>query len=284
LKRIHYFIGILASILNELKTNKDLKYARFILTLIISFSSVTLFAQISGSSSARNIMAKSSRTSKATLSALLTLEGNYQTGNTEKSNMSGSVSMAAIDSIKEFSANGRFLYGENNKTVNQREYLAGLQYDYHPFAIFSPFVRVEFYKNEFRKINARYSGLAGAKYRYIVKPGILDYSVSVALLYDSDHYTNDVELPHKERLRISVRPKFKHSLTENIYLTAEIFYKPNLMNFDDYILCGNFNLNFRVFKQGLFRLSYEHEYNNLPATDKVKKTDARLLAGFGIDF
>ena len=151
---------------------------RIIFTVIVSYSSIILFAQISGSSSAKNIMTKSSRTSKATLSARITLEGNYQTGNTEKTNLSGSVSMAAIDSIKEFSANSRFLYGENNKTVNQREYLAGVQYDYHPFAVFSPFARFEYYRNEFKKINARYSGLIGVKYRYLIKPGISDYSAT----------------------------------------------------------------------------------------------------------
>jgi hypothetical protein len=251
---------------------------------IVSFSSITLFAQISGAASAKNIMTSNSRTSKATLSARITLEGNYQTGNTDKANVSGTVLLAAIDSIKEFSANGRFLYGQNNKTVNQREYVAGIQYDYQPFAKISPFARFEYYRNEFRKINARYSGLIGAKYRYLVKSGIIDYSISAALLYDFDNYTTDVELPDKERLRLSVRPKFKHNLTENLNLTAEIYYKPNLANFDDYIICGNFNLNFRIFKQGLLRLSYEYEYTNYPATDKVMKTDARLLAGIGIDF
>ena len=256
---------------------------RILFIFVLSFSYSALFAQISGATSPQNIITKSGRESKAALSALITVEGNYQTGNTEKANVSGTVLLAAIDSIKEFSANGRFLYGENNKTVNQREYMAGLQYDYHPFAIFSPFVRFEFYSNGFKKINARYSGLAGAKYRYFFKQGKFDYSLSVALLYDFEQYTTGVGLIGKERLRISIRPKFKHSLTESVYLTAEIYYKPNLANFEDYIVCGNFNLNVRVFKQGLLRFSYEYEYNTRPATDKVMKTDTRLLAGLGIE-
>jgi hypothetical protein len=243
-----------------------------------------LFAQISGASSAKNIMAKSSRVSKAKLSARVTFDGYYQTGNTEKTNFSGTAFASAIDSIKEFSVNGKYLYGENNKTANQKEYIAGAQYDYHPFSAFSPFLRFEFYKNEFKKINGRYAGLAGAKYRYWVKPKILDYSISAALLYDLERYDSDVDLPKKERLRISVRPKFKQNLSENVYLIVEAFYKPNLSNFKDYILYGNFNLNFRLFKQGLLRLSYEHEYNSKPVTDMVRKTDALLLAGLGIDF
>ena len=250
----------------------------------MSFFPGLIFAQISGSVAAKNIMVKSSRASKAKLSARINLDGNYQTGNTEKANFSGSVFMSAIDSLKEFSVNARFLYGENDKIVNQREYVAGLQYDYLPFSIISPFVRSEFYKNEFQKINGRYSGLAGAKYRYFVKPNILDYSISMAILYDIEHYIKDVDLPKKERLRISVRPKFKHNLTENIYVIAESYCKSNLKDFDDYILYGNINLNIRVFKHGLLRLSYEHEYNSKPATEQVRKTDALLLAGLGLEF
>ena len=212
----------------------------------------------------------------------MSVDGYYQTGNTEKVNASVAVFMAAIDSIKELSVNGKYLYGKNNKTVNQKEYNAGVQYDYHPFSIFSPFMRLEFYKNEFKKINARYAGLAGFKYRYYVKPDVSDYSISAALLYDVERYESDVDLPDKERLRISIRPRFKQYLTENVYLIAEAYYKPNLLHWDDYMLCGNVNLNVRVFKQGLLKVSYEHEYNNMPATDKVRKTDALLLAGFEI--
>ena len=245
---------------------------------------VALFAQISGSSSAKTLTKGGSRASKIKLSARLTLDGYYQTGNTEKSNVSAAAFLSAVDSIKEFSANTKYIYGENNKTVNQKEYNAGIQFDYHPLAVVSPFVRGEFYKNEFKKIKGRFDGLIGVKYRYFVKPEILDYSISAALLFELERYEKDVELPPKERLRLSVRPKFKHNLSEHIYLTAEVFYKPNILKFNDYILCGNININIRAFKQGLIRFSYEHEYNNMPVTDRVRKTDALLLAGLGVNF
>jgi hypothetical protein len=241
-------------------------------------------AQLSSATTARNITnASGSRASKAKISARITLDGNYQTGNTAKANFSGTGFISAIDSIKEFSTNVRFVYGENNKTANQKEYLVGIQYDYHPLSDFSPFVRCEFIRNQFKQIAGRYSGLVGAKYRYFVKQDKIDYSVSVALLYDFDHYTADAELPDKERIRISVRPKFKHDLMENIRLVTEIYYKPNLANFNDYMIYWNSNLNIRVFKNVLFRMSYENEYNSRPATNRVRKTDALLLAGLGIE-
>jgi len=101
-------------------------------------------------------------------------------------------------------------------------------------------------------------------------------------LFDFEHYTADVVLPDKERIRFSVRPKFKHYLTDSIYAIAEIYYKPNLADFCDYIVYGNFNINFELFKKALLRVSYEHDYMNKPATSKVKKTDALLLVGLGL--
>jgi hypothetical protein len=262
------------------KKKKKMKY----LILLFLFTSTSLFAQISGSSSARNIMSRGARTSKAKLTARIGLDGNYQTGNTEKLNLSGTGFVAAIDSVKEFSANARFVYGEYDKTAYQREYIAGVQYDYRPLSDFLPFVRFEFYKNHFRQIQGRYSGLIGAKYRYFVIPEKLDYSISAAFLYDLDNFTADAELPNKERLRISVRPKFKHDFTPNIRLVTEIYYKPNLAHFEDYMIYWNSNINIRIIKNVLLRMSYEHEYNSMPASDKVKKTDAQLLAGLGIEF
>jgi putative salt-induced outer membrane protein YdiY len=261
-----------------------MKILILIFTCLLSFSSVTLYAQISGSASARNIMVKNSRVSKAKLSVQMTVEGNYQTGNTEKANLSGTGYMAAIDSLKEFSANGRFIYGENNKTVNQREFLAGVQYDYHPLSSVSPFVRVEFYRNQFKMIDGRYCGFVGAKYRYFVRPDKFDYSISAAVLYDLEHYAVDADLPGKERIRLSVRPKFKHVFTENIHVNAELFYKPNVVNFSDYMIYGICNLNIRIIRHTIVRVSYEHEYNSIPATNKVKNTDSLLLAGLGIEF
>jgi len=77
-----------------------------IFTFVLSFFSFALFAQISGSSSPKDIMAKkSSRVSKAKLSTRITFGGNYQTGNIEKASVSGTAYIASIDSIKEFSAN-----------------------------------------------------------------------------------------------------------------------------------------------------------------------------------
>ncbi len=253
----------------------------FILVLISS----TLNAQISGSSSPKDISAKrNQRMAKSKIITRVTFGGNYQTGNTEKAGVMGTASIASIDSIKELSANFGYAYGENKDILNQREYKAGVQADYHPLSVFSPFIRFEFYSNEFRQINYRYSGLIGAKYRFFIKDDFADYSISTALLYDLENYTEKANKPNKERLRMSIRPKFKQRLMENIYLLAEIYYKPNMAEFDDYLIYAIFNLNFRVNKYVFLKASYEYEYNSMPITSSVKKTDTLLLGSLGVEF
>lgn len=253
---------------------KKLEIMKMFLGLLSDFESQIIFGFIPTTE-------KDHQPEKAKLSAEIALDGMVQTGNIDKTNVSGAINLSATDAIKEFSANGKISYGQNNKVTYQREYIAGIQCDYHPFAKISPFLRIEYYRNEFKKISGRYSGLSGVKYRYFVKEKILDYSISAALMYDLDHYISDINLKNKERFRLSIRPKFKHQLTESLYLVAEVFYKPNVVDFCDFIVHTKINLNFMVFKQGFLRMSYEHEYNTFPATDKVKKRDALLLVGVG---
>lgn len=242
-------------------------------------------AQISNASAPKDISKKaSSRASKSKIQSNITLGASSQTGNTNKSGITTTASFAAVDSIKEFSANLRYAFGENNGVVNQREYLAGGQFDYRPLSKLSPFVRFEFYNNDFRKISQRYSGLLGLKYRYFVYKHTSDYSISAALLYNYEKYTSDTNLPHTEKMRISIRPKFKQILMENIHLLAEVYYKPNLADFSDYMIYSVTVINFKVNRHVFLRTSYEYEYSSRPATAKVKKTDTLLLGSFGLEF
>jgi hypothetical protein len=86
---------------------------KFPLILCITvFSFQTAVAQLSNAATARNIANTSgSRASKAKISIRIGLDGNYQTGNTEKATFLGTGFISAIDSIKEFSATARFVYG-----------------------------------------------------------------------------------------------------------------------------------------------------------------------------
>lgn len=228
------------------------------------------------------------RSSKGRFKTNISLGGSFDSGNTNKETFSLKAGVANVDSIKEFSFDTKFLYGKTESVLNQREFQAGLQFDYLPLSDFSPFARVEFYSNEFKKIDYRFSGMAGAKYRFFSyqKEGqtVSDYSISMALMVDSEHYIKETNLDGKEKIRLSVRPQFKQILAKNIYLQCVLFYKPDVSHWDDYLIQGSANLIFVINKHVSLSCSYDYDYNSRPATADVKKTDTHLMFNIGVSF
>ena len=253
----------------------------FFITLFFCFS-LSGFSQSADS----RVSWESKRSAKTKIATNITLGGNYWTGNTDKSTITGRLQLSAIDSIKEFSFDSKYAFGENNNKRNQREFLSGLQYDYHPLSTFSPFLRVELYNNEFKNIKSRLSGLAGAKYRFFVykKEGetTSDYSISGAFTYVFERYTSDAKSDDKQKVRLSMRPKIKQKLTKNIYLQSELYYIPRIDCWEDYIIYFRSNINFLINSNIFFKCSYEYEFENKPITTDIKKTDAIFSISLGI--
>ena len=259
-----------------------MKYTFIVLFLFCFWT--TGFSQKVG----QTISLESNRTARAKISTNISLGGSFLTGNIEKGAISGNVHVAAVDSVKEFSFDAKYIYGENNNQVNQREYLTGLQYDYHPLSKVSPFIRMELYSNEFKDIERLYSGLLGVKYRYFVykKDGetISDYSISGAFSYGFEKYTPNAESSNQEKIRLSVRPKFKQKLMKNITLHLEVYYKPNVNHWNDYIIHSISNINFLINRNVFVKGSYEYVYDSKPITSTIKKTDTMFLTSVGIEF
>ena len=241
---------------------------------------------VSAQSSDSRVSMESERAAKTKVATNFSLGGNYWTGNTEKGTIIGSLNIAATDSLKEFSFDAKYTYGENNNKLNQREFLTGLQYDYRPLSVFSPYVRIELYTNEFKNIKQRYSGLAGAKYRFFVyrKNGetTSDYSISGAFSYVFEKYTQDAHSSDRQKVRLSLRPKIKQKLAKNIYFQSELFYMPKIDYWEDYIFCVRSNVNFLVNSNIFIKCSYEYDYESKPITTNIKKTDTTLSISLGI--
>ena len=256
---------------------------RYCLVITLLFC---IFLGVSAQSSDSRVSMESKRAAKTKVATKISLGGNYWTGNTEKGTIIGSLNFAAIDSIKEFSFNTKYTYGENNKKINQREFLAGLQYDYHPLSAFSPFLRVELYNNEFRNLKYRFSGLAGTKYRFFVfkmdGETTSDFSVSGAITYVFENYTPDSQSSGQQKIRLSLRPKIKQKLAKNIYFQSELYYMPKINYLDDYIIYLRSNVNFLVNSNIFIKCSYEYEYEKKPITTDIKKTDTFLTISLGI--
>ena len=226
------------------------------------------------------------RAAKTKIATNITLGGNFWSGNIDKSSFLGNLHLAATDSIKEFSFDAKYIYGEHNNKLNHRELLTGLQYDYHPLSAFSPFTRIELYSNEFRNIKYRFSGLVGAKYRFYVHKNEIettsDFSVSGAFTYVFEKYMPDAQSLNQHKLRFSLRPKIKQKLAKNIYLQSELYYMPKMDCWEDYILYFRSSINFLINNNIFVKCSYDYEYENKPITTDIKKTDTILSINLGI--
>ena len=230
---------------------------------------------------------ESKRAAKTKIATSISLGGNFWTGNIDKSSFLGNLHIAATDSIKEFSFDAKYIYGENNKKLNHREFMTGLQYDYHPLSVFSPFTRIELYSNEFRNIKYRFSGLAGAKYRFYVHKNDIettsDFSVSGAFTYVYEKYTPDAQSLNQYKFRLSLRPKIKQKLAKNIYFQSELYYMPKIDCWEDYILYFRSNINFLVNSNIFIKCSYEYEFESKPITTDIKKTDTIFSISLGVN-
>ena len=239
----------------------------------------------SSQSSAPKVSMETNRAAKSKIATNISIGGSFWSGNVDKSIFSGSLLLSAVDSVKEFSFDAKYTYGKNNNKLNQREFLTGIQYDYHPLSIISPFLRMDLYNNDFKNIKFRYSGYVGAKYRFFVykKDGITmsDYSISAALTYVYEDYVPEIEIADQQKVRFSIRPKFKQIIAKNIYLQSEIYFKPKINCWEDYMIYSISNLNFIVNNNIFIKCTYEYDYESKPVTSNIKKTDTMFIVSLG---
>ena len=259
-----------------------MKFLKYILTAIFTLCLVQSgFTQGFGS----KVSMESKRASKVKISTNASLGGSFWSGNVDKSVFSGSLRLAAIDSLKEFSFDARYSYGKSNNKLDQREFLTGLQFDHHPLSILSPFLRMELNSNEFKNIKHRYSGYAGAKYRFFVykKDGETkaDYSVSGAMIYVYEDYIPEIEIADQQKVRLSIRPKIKQIIMKNIYFESETYFKPRINCWRDYMIYSISNINFLVNSNIFIKCTYEYDFESKPITSDIKKTDTKFILSLG---
>ena len=256
-----------------------MKYIRYILFATFLFCVVQ-------SGYTQGVSMETKRAAKSKISTNISLGGSFWSGNVDKSIVSGSVLVAAVDSMKEFSFDAKYTYGKNNNKLNQREFLTGLQYDYRPLSVVSPFLRMDLYNNDFKNIKFRYSGYAGAKYRFFAykKDGVTmsDYSVSSAITYVYEDYVPEIGVANQQKIRLSVRPKIKQIIAKNIYFESEVYYKPKIDCWSDYMIYSISNLNFIVNNNIFIKCTYEYDYESKPVTSNIKKTDTMFIVSLAL--
>lgn len=237
------------------------KMLRFFLFFILVFGTIQLFGQ-------RN------------WNYDLGLGSSLNTGNVNNCNISNYASVVRNDSLLAFDFHYKFLYSSlinKNNIGNQWEETnfevnGGLKLDYLQYGKYSPFLACEMLTNKYKGYNLKMSGLVGIKYRIFVIPSVCDYSISAAFVYDWTDFTDSTALPNNN-YRISIRPKIKQRLTDNLTLLNLTFYQPSVLDLNDYIIHSTTKLQTKITRMLFLDLAFTYEYRSRVPSEKYKHHD-----------
>lgn len=202
------------------------------------------------------------------------------TGNVNTFNLNHYASINRNDSLIALDFHHKVLYSSliDRNDVGQQwketnfEVNGGIKLDYKQYGKYSPFLAVEILTNKYKGYNIKMSGLAGFKYRIYVKPSICDYSISAAFVYDWTDFTDETVLPNNN-FRISIRPKIKQRLAENLTLLNLTFYQPSVLDFGDYIIHSTTKLQTKLTRKLYLDLAFSYEYRSRVPSDNYKHHD-----------
>ena len=210
----------------------------------------------------------------------LGLGASLNTGNVNNCNVNNYGSVVRNDSILAFDFQYKFLYSSlihkssigNQWEETNFEINSGLKLDYLQYGKYSPFLACEMLTNKYKGYNLKMSGLVGFKYRIYVIPALCDYSISAAFVYDWTDFTDSTALPHNN-YRISIRPKIKQRLSENLTLLNLTFFQPSVLDSHDYIINNTTKLQTKITKKLFLDLGFIYEYRSRVPADNYKKHD-----------
>jgi hypothetical protein len=211
-----------------------------------------------------------------------------QTGNRVLRLLTGGLKLAHRDRSR-YELDGRLesRYGKSNGDVVARNHYASLALDLRPEETWSPFLFFNAERDEFKRLNLRFSGGAGAQYRLYANPRQKsDASISLALLYSlEDLRPSEAQpvTPNRSTARWSVRAKGNQAVGQGITLQHSSFYQPVWDEMADYLLRSETGAKVLLTKRLALSVGYQLSRNNRPP-EGVQPDDRLLKTGFIIDF
>ena len=208
------------------------------------------------------------------------LGASLNAGNVNNCNISNDGAVERNDSLIAFDAHYKLLYsslidksgGDKHWKETNFEVNGGVKIDLFQHDKYSPFLACEMLTNKYKGYDLRLSGLVGMKYRIYTIPRLCDYSISAAFVYDWADFTDDTHLPNNN-YRISIRPKVKQKLAENLTLLYTFFYQPSVLDFDDYIINSNIKLQTQITRKLFLDVAFSYEYRSRVPAENYKKHD-----------
>lgn len=182
----------------------------------------------------------------------------------------------------ELDAAAETRYGESEGEVIARRHYGSLSLDLAPEGTWSPFLFADAERDRFKRLDARLSGGAGAKYTFHrARENRGSASVSLALLYSYENLAvTDDGRPGGARdlARWSLRLKGSRELRPGLSLHHVAFYQPAWAEMADYLLRAETGANVLLLERVALSVTYQLQRNALPP-EGVEPDDRILKTG-----
>ena len=215
------------------------------------------------------------------------IAGSVFFGNTRQTVASTRAQYERSDSGFTFRVLGRFNYGEltqdiGGTIVNKRSWETGANYDFHPFADLSPFVKALVESSYENKIDRRVSAGAGSRYN-VVRNTATDLIFSIAALAE---HTTPLTLPgltpaaSTTLARGSSSLRLRRDFTPTITFTSESAYQPALTVANDYTVTSLNSLKVKLARFAALTLTFRDNYDNRAVVRGARvNNDGEFLVG-----
>jgi putative salt-induced outer membrane protein YdiY len=178
-------------------------------------------------------------------------------------------------------------YGESDESVVARSHYGSLAFDLSPSATWSPFLFGEAEHDRFKRLDARVSAGAGAKYTiYRGEETQTEASLSAALLLTHETFVPSLEDPAPPSRTVG-RWSFRARGTQDLPAGARIhnttFFQPLYDEMADYLLRSESSVRMSLTERLAFSVSYQWNRTSLPP-EGVSPDDRILSTGLIFDF
>jgi hypothetical protein len=213
------------------------------------------------------------------------LAGSVFFGNTEQTLASTRAQYERSDSAFAFKTLARFNYGElttvaTTTIVNKRSWETGANYDFHPFADFTPYVKIGYESSLENRIARRYSAGAGARYNVIRTPATdVIFSIGAAGEGTRPMAPGD-SLGTITLARGNSAFKLRRAFNDRVTFTSETSYQPALTESGDYTITSLNTLKTALARFAALTLSFRDNYDSQAVLRGARvKNDGEILVG-----
>ncbi len=206
-------------------------------------------------------------------------------GNTQQQVLGADAKLARVDSTFGVSGELQSLYGEASlnqgpRTVTKRLWMGTVTVNLRPLAPVSSFITGTYQSNLEKRIDARYSAGAGAKWN-IRQSGATDASLSLSLSAERTIARDStVRLPAERIARLSAQARYQHSFDDRLRIMHSTSWQPKATGVSQYLVSSNTELRYKMNGTVSLSLTFTDNYDS-GAIERGARTnnDGQMLFG-----